>query len=289
MIEISSGALAAAINPLGAELSSLRDAEGRELMTDADPAFWTGRAPILFPVVGRVHDDMILVDGTRHPMPRHGFARRSMFDLAAQSPSHARFRLTDSPETHAAYPFAFVLDMDFALEDAMLAMAATITNPADRPLPMSFGWHPAFAWPLPYGGDRAAHRILFDRPEPGALRRITPEGYSTGAVRPSPVRDRVLALDDSLFVEDALVWDPVQSRALSYGTPDRPRLDIDFPDTGRLGIWMKPGARYVCIEPWHGIADPEDFGGEFRLKPGVIEVAPGESWRCEMRVTLSLA
>ena len=52
LIRIASDTLSAAINPLGAELWSLRDAEGRELMTDADPAFWTGHAPILFPVVG---------------------------------------------------------------------------------------------------------------------------------------------------------------------------------------------------------------------------------------------
>jgi hypothetical protein len=45
---ISSGELAATINPLGAELWSLRDGDGRELLTDADPKWWTGRRRSFF-------------------------------------------------------------------------------------------------------------------------------------------------------------------------------------------------------------------------------------------------
>jgi len=285
-ITIASNKLTAAINPLGAELSSLRDAEARELMTDADPAYWTGRAPILFPIVGRAHDDTILVDGARYPMEKHGFARRQVFELVEQDRYKVRFRLTDSDATRARYPFAFVLDMVFALDGATLTMTAEVHNPGTAPLPMSFGWHPAFAWPLPYGGDRAAHRLVFDQTEPGLLKRITPQGYSTGAIKPSPVTDDVLPLNDATFEDDALVWDPVHSRSVRYGPPEGPWLDIGW-DAPRLGIWTKPDARYVCVEPWHGIADPEDFAGEYRDKPGVFAVAPGGNWQCEMRVTLT--
>lgn len=285
-VTIGSGALTARINPLGAELSSLADAGGRELMTDADPAFWAGRAPILFPVVGRCHDDRILIDGTAYPMPKHGFARASSFALVEQRGNHARLRLSDSAGTRAAYPFAFVLDMDFAITGATLAMIATVTNPGAVPLPMSFGWHPAFAWPLPDGGAREQHRLEFAQPEPGRLKRITPEGYGTAPVRPSPLDGGALPLADALFTDDALVWDPVASRSLRYGPPQGPWLDIGW-DAPRLGIWTKPGARFVCVEPWHGIADPEGWAGEFRDKPGVFAVAPGASWSSTMRVTLA--
>lgn len=284
-ITLRSDALSAAINPLGAELSSLRDAEGRELMTDADPAFWTGRAPLLFPIVGRLRDDRLWIDGKAYPMPKHGFARRSRFTLIDHAADRASLALEDSAATRAAYPFRFRLEAQVTLAGATLEMAIAFHNPGAEALPASFGFHPAFAWPLPYGAERAAHALHFAAPEPGLLRRITPEGYSTVADRPSPVAGALLPLADALFEADALVWDPVGSRALRYGPAQGPWLDIAW-DAPRLGVWTKPGARFLCVEPWYGLADPADFAGDFRTKPGVFLVPPGGSCRCAMAVTL---
>jgi len=286
LIEISSGALTAAINPFGAELSSLKDAKGRELMTDANPAFWGGRAPLLFPIVGRVNGDALRVDGQSYPMPKHGFARKSPFALVTHSADQAQFRLTDSAATRAAYPFAFQLDVTFAVEGASVLTKVAIFNPAAEPLYTSFGFHPAFAWPLPYGAPRMDHRVRFASAEPGRLKAITADGLIAAEDRASPVADNEILLTDALFADDALVWDPVTAQGLRYGPPTGPALDISFPNTPRLGIWTKPGAAFVCIEPWHGIADPAGFTGDYRDKPGVFAVAPGETWRCSMRVTL---
>ena len=131
LLTISSGALSARINPLGAELWSLTDRQGREYMTDADPAFWSGHAPLLFPVVGSLARDRLHLDGKEHTLLRHGFARRSLFAVIEQGESVVRFRLSDSAETRAAYPFAFALDMAFRLDGLTLAMEATVFNPGD--------------------------------------------------------------------------------------------------------------------------------------------------------------
>jgi galactose mutarotase-like enzyme len=285
MIGISSGVLSAVIDPFGAELTHLRDAEGRELMTDADPAFWTGRAPLLFPIVGALNGDTYRVDGRDYSLPKHGFARRMFFEVVEAAADRATFRLTDSEATLAVYPWRFSLDVTFALTGATLAVTVTIGNPGDDALPASFGFHPAFAWPLPYGHDRADHRIVFEADE-GPLRALTPDGLIAPAERPSPLEGRTLHLADDLFTDDALIWDPVASRRVVYGASEGPQLEVEFPDTGKLGIWTRPGAHYVCIEPWHGIADPAGFTGEFRDKPGVFEVAPHGARRINMRVTL---
>ena len=286
LVTIRSDAMSAAINPLGAELTHLRDAAGRELMTDADPAFWTGHAPILFPVVGMPFEETIRVDGQAYPMKKHGFARRSTFAVASTRDDSVTFVLADSPETRASYPFAFRLALTYTLDGATLTVEAAIGNPADTPLPASFGFHPAFAWPLPYGEDRAAHRIVFDADEPDRLRTIAADGTIAAARKPSPLDGRVLALRDDLFTNDALVWDDVRSDAVTYGAEAGPRLRIAFPDTPMLGIWTKPGAAYVCVEPWHGIADPEGYTGEYRDKPGVFEVPVHGERRIVMRITL---
>ncbi|QNA85955.1 aldose 1-epimerase family protein [Sphingomonas sp. So64.6b] len=287
LVRIASDTLSAAIDPYGAELTWLRDAEGRDLMTDADPAFWTGRAPILFPIVGRVNGDVIRVDGIEYPMPKHGFARHTVFAVVRQEASRATFRLVDSSDTQDNYPFHFLLELDFVLDGATLIMTARIGNSGDVPMPVSFGWHPAFAWPLPYGVPRADHRIVFDQDEPGRLKRITEEGLIAWDERNSPVEGRTLVLRDALFGDDALVWNPIGSQRLTYGGTTGPTLDIEFPDTPMLGIWTKPGAHYVCVEPWHGIADPEGYEGEFRAKPGIFELAPDEERHIVMRVTLT--
>jgi galactose mutarotase-like enzyme len=284
LIEIGSDKLRAAINPFGAELTHLRDAGGRELMTDADPAYWTGHAPILFPIVGRLNGDTLRLDGRDYPMKQHGFARTQMFELSQQSDTAVTFRLTANAETRALYPFDFALEVGFSIEAATLAIDVRLSNPGSEPLPASFGFHPAFAWPLPYGRLRAEHRIIFSSDEPGDIVELADGLFA--AKRPSPLDGKVLHLTDELFADNALIWNPVASQSVTYGAADGPQLRIDFPDTLYLGIWTKPGAAFVCVEPWHGHADPAGFDGDFRTKPGVFEVAPGADWTCRMAITL---
>ena len=287
LIEITNGDLTARINPLGAELWSVTDAQDREYLTDADPAFWGGHAPLLFPIVGSLNGDVLRLDGREYTLPRHGFARRSMFAPVQVDATSARFRLTDSPGTRAVYPFGFVLEMAYRLEGRTLAMEASVANPNAQALPFSFGYHPAFAWPLPGGADKAAHKLVFECDEPQDVRRVA---SGTGVLLPqgeaTPVKGGKLVLSEDLFRADALIWDTVASRALSYGADGGAWLDIAFPDSRSLGLWQVPGARYICIEPWAGHADPEGFDGDFREKPGVVLLEPGATRSFRMDVTV---
>lgn len=286
MIEIASNVLTAAVNPLGAELSSLRDSDGRELMTDADPAYWTGHAPLLFPIVGALAGGEYRLDGKSYAMAQHGVARRQAFELVEQAADHVRFRLADNEATRAAWPFAFTLDADYRVEGPRLLVSVTATNAGETDMPASFGFHPAFAWPLPYGGARADHRILFDADEPDPL-AVLANGVIVGSDRPSPVEGgRTLPLRDDLFEADALIWEHAHSRGCLYGAPEGPQLRIDWSDMPSLGIWTKPGAHYICIEPWDGHADPAGFSGEIWDKPGIRRIAPGAALHWWMSVTL---
>jgi galactose mutarotase-like enzyme len=286
LITVTSGELTARINPLGAELWSLADRDGREYMTGADPAFWTGHAPLLFPIVGALNGGEYRLGDATYALPKHGFARTSRFDCAEATAAAARFRLADSEQTRAVFPFAFALDMDFRVEGSTLHMTATVFNPGDQPLPFSFGFHPAFAWPLPGGAAKADHRVVFAEEEPQAIRRIDGDGLVMAAPEPTPIHGRDLTPDAALFEADALIWDKLHSRALTYGAPGEASLDIAFPDTPMLGIWQKPGAGYLCIEPWQGIADPAGYAGDFLDKPGVVSLAPGASRSFRMDLTV---
>ena len=287
LIAIASPALSAAINPLGAELWSLRDAQGGDLMTDADPRWWTGHAPLLFPFVGRSRGDVYRLDGQAYPMPQHGFARRSAFAVVEQGDESALFRLEADDASRAIYPFDFRLDMGFALTDATLHMTATVANRGEAVMPFAFGYHPAFAWPLPYGGGVEDHRIVFEHPEPAPIRKVGDEpGLIAHEHAPSPVEGNSLAPTHDMFAGDALIWDDLASRSLLWGVPGQPRLRIDFPDTPWLGLWQKPGAHYLCVEPWAGMADLAGFEGDVWAKQGIMALPPGDARSFRMDVSL---
>lgn len=281
IVPISSPALSAEISAAGAELVRLRDSSGADLLWDGDPAFWTGRSPLLFPMVGRAKDDRITVAGKTYDMGQHGFARTSTFTLVRSDAASCTWRLDASEATRQRYPFAFRLDVTYRIEGATLHMEAEVTNTDTMVLPASFGFHPALRWPLPYGKPRAAHDIVFEKDEPAPIRRPV-DGLLSAAQFPTPVRNRHLTLHDGLFEDGALIWDGLASRSVVYGGAIR----VDFPRMPHLGIWTKPGAGYVCIEPWQGYASPEGFDGEFAAKPGMVAIAPGKTEAFAMSIGL---
>jgi galactose mutarotase-like enzyme len=287
-VTISGPRLQAQISEGGAELVRLRDEQDRDLLWDGNPAFWTGRSPFLFPIVGRVRNDRIQVNGAEYELPKHGFARISRFEIDEAGPSRCRFRLCSDQTTLRQYPFPFQLDITYAIEGATLTMEASVTNTGSSIMPVSFGFHPAFRWPLPYGAPRETHEICFEREEPAPIRRPV-DGLISRTAEPSLVEGRTLLLRDSLFETDALVFDRLESRSVVYGAPGGGSIRVDFPDMPHLGIWTKPGAGYICIEPWQGHADPEDFEGELAVKPGVVLVQPSETRSFAMKVTVNSA
>lgn len=285
-VVIESPRLHAAVDPLGAQLSILREAGGCDLLWDGDPAVWKGRAPLLFPIVGELAGGCYRLGSAVYPLGRHGFARNRRFAVSSASRSAAEFQLAADASTLAVYPFDFSLSVRFELLEAELRLDTTIRNAGDAPMPASFGYHPALRWPLPFGAARSDHFIEFDADETEPVRRLDFRGLLTPERHPSPLSGRRLALVDSLFEDDALIFDRLRSRGVLYGAARGPVLRLSFPDTPYLGVWSKPGAHFVCIEPWHGLADPEGFAGDFSEKPGIFLLAPGASKTLSMRIAL---
>ena len=281
-VSISTAALSAEISATGAELVRLQDGAGADLLWDGDPAVWNGRSPLLFPIVGEVKGNRLNVAGKAYEIGRHGFARTSTFALVASEAASCTWRLESSDATRRQYPFEFRLDVTYRIEGATLHMEARVTNTGAAVMPASFGFHPALRWPLPYGKPRAAHEIVFERTEPAPIRRPI-DGLLSAAQFATLVRDRYLPLHDDLFVEGALVFDTLASRSVLYGEAIR----VDFPRMPHLGIWTKPGAGYVCIEPWQGHASPEGFDGELADKPGVIAITPGATESFAMSISVA--
>ncbi|MFA5120235.1 aldose 1-epimerase family protein [Zavarzinia sp.] len=283
-LTIAAGPWRAAVKPFGAELCSLAHEGAGELIWPAlDP--WRRHAPNLFPIVGRLSGDRLLHRGVSYPMGQHGFARDLPFALVEQASDRATFRLTDGEATRRAYPFAFRLDISFALDSGGLSVTYEVANPGAEVLPASVGAHPAFRWPMDRSAPREAHAVRFDQEEPAPIRRLD-QGLILPEPQPTPVVGRVLALDDELFLPDAMIFEAPVSRGLSFGT-ERMAIRFTWEGFGQFGIWTKPGAPYLCLEPWAGFASPRGFDGEFTKKPGIFEVMPGSSRVFSYRVSLA--
>jgi galactose mutarotase-like enzyme len=284
-IGIRSANLSAEINPLGAQLSVLRDAAGRDLLWNGDPAFWAGRAPLLFPIVGSLAEGQYRLGTRAYPLGRHGFARGSQFELLASDAHSTTLGLDANEASLAVYPFSFGLRVRFVAQGSSLLVTMRVRNTGATDMPASLGYHPGFCWPLPYGQSRAAHYIQFETDEPAPVRRIDPQGLLLPEPCATPVARQRLQLDDALFQDDVLIFDQIRSRSVTYGA-DGPRISIGFPDARYLGVWTKPGAPFVCIEPWQGITDPAGYSGDLRDKPGIMVLSPGASRTLTMTVTL---
>jgi galactose mutarotase-like enzyme len=280
---LRSGGIEATVKAHGAELCSLQDAQGVELIWQAG-ASWPRHAPLLFPIVGRLKNDELRHKGVAYPMTQHGFARDQMFDWVERNDASCSLLLRDSKATHMHYPFAFQLAVTYRLQHAALDVTLALTNVGDGVLPASLGAHPAFNWPLVDGVAKEGYRLTFSDEESMPVRRLK-GGLLRAKAEPSPVKGKTLALSERLFDEDAIILDRLASRFVNYAADSGPSLDVSWHGFRQLGIWSKPGgAPFLCIEPWRGFASPADFDGEFADKLGIMQIAPGASQVLSYRI-----
>lgn len=272
---LRSRGIEATIRADGAELVSLKNADGLELLWQAGPE-WTRHSPVLFPIVGRVKNDEYRHRGKTWPMKQHGFAREQRFAWTGQTDRSCKLVLADSEATRAQYPFAFRLEVTHAVDQADLTVTFDITNTGSEMLPASIGGHPGFNWPLLPGVPKESYSLTFSDDEPSPIRRIA-DGLLRAEPQPSPIRGKVLALSERLFDDDAVILDRPTSKSVCYAADRGPSIAMFFEGFPELGIWSRRGgAPFVCLEPWHGYASPAEFDGEFSDKPGLMQIAPGD-------------
>ncbi len=281
---IAATGIAARIAAHGAELQSLQDPAGHEFLWQAGPE-WSRHAPVLFPIVGRLTGDTLRHNGHAYRLTQHGFARDSHFAWMERTPTFCRLALTDTPETLARYPFPFRFEVAYAAAGDTLAITYTIENPGPTILPASMGAHPAFRWPLRDGIAKEAHTLAFSAPEPAPIRRLT-GGLLRPDPLPSPIEGQMLLLTESLFTDDAMILDHPASQSVRFSAPGAPGIDVSWEGFSELGLWMKPGAAFLCIEPWCGYASPVGFDGDFAEKPGLLLIPPGEQRSATHRMRL---
>ena len=267
--EIRSESFRLCARSLGAELTSFCDLRGGEYeYIWQNREIWNGQSPLLFPIVGRLKGDRYRLNGREYSLNKHGFARRSEFRLETQGETEMTFLLTDSAQTLERYPFPFELRAHYALTADGFVMETRVRNTGAETMWFSLGAHPGFRCEM---GDQ----IVMDAEETVSAFLLGENGLREPEQVPVFDHSRQLVLAPDTFARDALIFDGLKSRGAALVRRNGRNVHVDFGGASCLGLWARPGAEYVCIEPWYGVDDRWDADGDFTRKERIQSLEPG--------------
>ncbi|MBR5202060.1 MAG: aldose 1-epimerase family protein [Clostridia bacterium] len=270
--------LAISIDTHGAELSSIfNKKENKEMLWHGDPEFWGRRSPVLFPVVGKYKNGKTTYEGKEYLLGQHGFARDSEFALVEKTENKLSFELLSNEETLAKYPFNFRLICSFELKNNKITVGWKVENTDDKTIHFSIGAHPAFYC-------EKGKTVLSMNGENLKYNLINSDGLYTS--QKYDIENEFL-LNDSVFDNDALIIENSDVTEVSLLDNNKKYLTVKF-DTKVFGIWSptKKNAPFVCIEPWYGRCDAEDFDGDITEREWSNSLGIGETWYKEYEIII---
>lgn len=272
LITISNGVLTAQISTLGAEIQSIKK-DGEELMWQGDPAFWTGRAPVLYPICGGLKDDKFVFEGKEYFLEKHGFARHKDFKVESVEDDKVTFLLASDSESLKIYPFENELRITYTLIDNKVDVKYAVTNTGNKKMYFSIGAHEAYA--CPEGIEE--YSLIFEHKED--LRHTHSDGNLL-IEEDELVAENTneLPVKTKYFEIDALILLGLKSRVVELKNRKTGRkVILDFNGFDDFLVWTKPGAKYLCLEPWAGLPDYVDSDYDITHKPEILEADVGET------------
>ncbi len=286
LFQISNDKITIQVDSMGAELKSLKDvASGREYMWHADPQYWKRTSPVLFPLVGGLKDGVYRLGGQEYPMGQHGFARDMEFKLKSQAAHEIWFTLESDEETLKKYPYPFLLELGYELQEKSVVVKWKVKNPGGDCMHFSIGGHPGFLCPIEPGRKQTEYQIAFDKKDE-VVSTCIENGLVCDRTQTYKLQDGAMPVTEHLFDGDALVIENHQAQQVALVGPDgKPYLTVDF-DAPLFGVWSPPGkkAPFICIEPWYGRCDAQDFQGIWQEREWGQHLAPGKSFEASYQI-----
>lgn len=281
--------ISATLQATGAELTSLFDVQqATEYLWQGDPNYWSGQAPLLFPIIGSLKNDTFIYNNTSYPMRQHGFARNAQFDLVKATRTRALFSLTSNAQTLEIYPFAFELHVGYNLKNRTLTITYEVINRDNKDIYFSIGGHPGFNCPLYPREKRSDYALVFDKKETSSL-HLKPGKLRSGKMMPFLDQENTIPVTDTLFSKGALLFSGLQSQKIYLKNQNKTILSLKFKGFPQLGLWSAPteGAPFVCIEPWFGLTDPVYTNQQIETKEGIVKLPPGKLFSCQYSIRLT--
>lgn len=267
---------------LGGALSSIKDEKGVEYLWQGDAKYWSGQAPVLFPICGSLRDNRAQLEGTEGTvsMPRHGIVRKREFACDFFEDDSIQFSIKSDEAMLEQFPFRFTLRITYYLRGKSIEVKYSVVNEDEKPMPFFIGGHPGFRCPLLPDEAFEDYQIEFEKKENLTVpEAVTATGLINIGNRRPLLNGDVLPLQHSLFYQDALTLDELKSRKVRLCHKSTKRgVEIEFQDFPYLILWSTENdGPFVALEPWTGLSACDDEDDVFEHKRNVQTVAPGET------------
>ena len=128
---ISNEFLTVTIDTHGAEVVSVKNSKGEELIWQADPAIWDRHSPVLFPWAGRLANGELIHNGKHYSGGQHGFIRDLEHILKQNNGISAQLMFRADEETKTLrFPFDFESSLKY--RTVMVMPLVTCISRSDR-------------------------------------------------------------------------------------------------------------------------------------------------------------
>ena len=286
MIELKSDQLQVQFQTFGGALSSIKDKDGVEYLWQGDPTYWSGQAPVLFPICGSVRNDTVVYenkDGSHEigKIPRHGLVRKKEFDLVDQTDNSVTFAIEDTEEMYENYPYHFRLEITYIVTGKTIRTEYKIyTKESEKSMPYFIGGHPGFNCPLLADEVYEDYYLEFEEPETCSVPKPFPKtGMLDFKDRSSWLdNQKELGLNYDLFSYDAVTLDELESRKVALRSRKHDKgLRLHFEEFPNLIIWstLNKGP-FIALEPWSGLSTSLEEGDRLEEKKDVRILKPGD-------------
>ncbi|WP_053978071.1 aldose 1-epimerase family protein [Mangrovimonas xylaniphaga] len=290
MLSLKNNLLKINVNPIGAELSAITSVNhNTEFMWDGNPDVWNGIAPVLFPIVGGLKDDTFFHEGKSYKLPRHGFARRNAsMQLHEQTEDKLTFKLVSDEALLEQYPFQFQFYTSYELTENTIVVSHEVKNTDDKDMYFSLGAHPAFKCPVLLDEKYDDYYLEFETEEHSETHLLdSNSGLLNNQTELTLNHTNKLPLHYQLFEKDALIFKDLKSKKVTLMSKNKGAiLSVSYQDFPYLGIWAKPNADYVCIEPWLGVADKSNSNQQLKDKEAILKLAPNEVFKASYTISI---
>ncbi len=265
------------IESLGAEVISVTDQGGYEYIWQGEE--WSGHAPILFPICGKLLEGKYKYQGTEYKLSSHGFARKSEFTLEKRNDTSITLSLKSSDATRAVYPFDFELYATYEIDGERLDLTLDLRNTGVHVMPYMIGWHPGFN--LPGTREIGGFYTVFDGKKSLTWHKLQHGAFVNPFYTSYPLKSsRYYLSEEEIYSNDTMIFSSTGTTVKLAGGGQKRNITLTYSDNlPYLCLWKAPtpNARFICLEPWSGVpADgetPENFDSRTMSRLSVGEEA----------------